>query len=373
MSDWTISVIPDPSQPKELKGTTLFVEEPPSRGGHRTISVHKGHITPTAVYIAGNHAKSANLNVILWFHGWYVQDYWNDIFVKDQNDGKTMLRQSVDEAGQDVVLIAPWLGYQDKNGGELVAPYFGEQGVGFYLQALLGELRDAGALDTITVDRLVIACHSGSGQIMMNACDELSSDTWWFKDQLKECWGFDCMYNDYRHWIEKHHTKRSLFFYLGDGSGYQNKSPHTNFRDLWTYAYGTPSNPRQPLMDKVYLAPATKQPLCLEIFSDNQVFDTYDQLSTKDAKLLVYYERWRKDTLDPLLDNKSTEWEDLVHRSVKNHYVVVQDLVTPRIADMLNDNKLAGAGKIIAQCKAPPPPPPAANQKSTPATAGKKR
>jgi hypothetical protein len=389
----TISVTPETPPTPGLKGTTWFVEEPPpppSKGGqqppktrHRMVSKDKGAITPTAVYIAGN--TSTNLNVILWFHGFHVADYWHDIFVEDQMSGQTKLRENVDLAAKNVVLIVPWLGYKtfDKNGntvGSLDAPEVNQkQDYALYLKAVLDELKSAAALETTNVDRLVIACHSGSGPFMMDAADALGDKNSSFKDQVKECWGYDCIYGDmtrYTTWMDKHHAQHSLFFYLGTGSSYNRKQGATRqFRDLWTFAYGTPGNPKKPALDKVFLAPATTQPVGdLECFSDNQVFATYDGLLTKDPTLLSTYERWRKNILDPLLDTDPTRWDTLVHASVKEHYHVVQDLLAQRVADMLNDHKLAGAGKFIAQCHADGmrnDPPPA--KKSTTATAGKKQ
>src|SRR5262249_58835809 len=67
-----ITVTVDTSN-SSLKGTTLYVEEPPAKGGHRTDT--GGCITPTAVYIAPNHDQTKNLNIILWFHGHHVKDY----------------------------------------------------------------------------------------------------------------------------------------------------------------------------------------------------------------------------------------------------------------------------------------------------------
>jgi hypothetical protein len=54
------------------------------------------------------------VSVILWLHGYYVKDFSTNIFGPDDASGNNMLRESVDRAGEDVVLIAPWCGWKYK-------------------------------------------------------------------------------------------------------------------------------------------------------------------------------------------------------------------------------------------------------------------
>jgi hypothetical protein len=211
-----ITVTEDKSNPS-LKGTTLYVEEPPAKGGHHTDT--GGCITPTAVYIAPNHDKTKNLNIILWFHGHHVKDYQTNIFIIDTKKGKTGLRESVDAAAaaradaRDVVLVAPFIGYREDT--PFVSPSYDSKGLEAYLVKLCDVLKEY--LGTTTVDRLVVAWHSGSGEVAMPASDTLGNSTGTLKDKLKECWGYDCMYNDYTAWMSRHSTQ-SLYFYHGTGS-----------------------------------------------------------------------------------------------------------------------------------------------------------
>lgn len=80
-----------------FKGTTLFLDGPDC-------------MMRTAVYVSAKHDMKSALNVILWFHGWHVADIKKHVFEQDTAKGETMLRECVDKAGQDVVLIVPFLG-----------------------------------------------------------------------------------------------------------------------------------------------------------------------------------------------------------------------------------------------------------------------
>src|SRR5262245_7892848 len=187
-----------------VKGTTLYVEEPPSAPAppakaakkgppppppHRTDP--SGAITPTAVYIPTTYKKSGELNVIVWFHGHWVKDYQTQIFeAKDTQKGETKLRESVDAAGQNVVLVAPFLGFVGE-GADYVAPKAAGGGFGDYLEKLLDVLATQGHVGKKDIDRLVLACHSGSGHIFIQATRDLGK----FAGRLKECWGYDCMYS----------------------------------------------------------------------------------------------------------------------------------------------------------------------------------
>jgi hypothetical protein len=378
VSDITVTEKPHPA----LKGTTLYVEDPPAKG-HRMNT--GGSITPTAVYIAPNHDEAKDLNIILWFHGHHVADYQHDLFVKDTAGGKTMLRESVDAAGMDVVLFVPFIGHRESSGDPaFVLPTFDGRGIVAYLANLCGLLQ--GYLGTTTVGRLVVACHSGSGDIMMQAADGLDNPKGHVKGnlngKLKECWGYDCMYgNNYKSWMSKH-AQQYLYFYQGNGSW------ASDFRDHWEHAYGTPSrangtksNPSKPRLNHVFLAPGTNNPPAdMACLTDDEVFQSYDAIKLKKnaialkkgyAPPLSAYESFR-DNLDGLLDTNKGQWDTNVKTSVKEHYELVRDLVGPRIVGLFTGP--LSVSTVIAQCKAtgvraaPPPP-----QKQAPASAGRRK
>ena len=106
-------------QPTKFKGKTLFTAGPDC-------------IQSTAVYVSEKHDKTETSawNVILWFHGWHVKDFKKNIFGDDTKGGNNKLRESVDAAGQDVVLIVPWLGFKSKVDGKIVDNGYGMGNLG---------------------------------------------------------------------------------------------------------------------------------------------------------------------------------------------------------------------------------------------------
>ncbi|HEY7428612.1 MAG TPA: hypothetical protein VH682_30560, partial [Gemmataceae bacterium] len=285
-------------------------------------------------------------------------DYQHDIFVVDTAGGKAMLRESVDASEKDVVLVVPFIGHREaKSDPAFVLPNYNNESpkVEAYLKKLCDTIK--GYLGATTIGRLVIACHSGSGDIMMQATAALGK----LEPNLKECWGYDCMYgNDYKSWMDKH-SKQFLYFYQGSGSY------SAEFRKHWMYAYGSPKQPKKPRLNYVFLAPGTKyKPADMECLTDAEVFQSFEaiQLKKDNKQKLSDYESFRLNDLDPLLDSNPAGWANKVDNSVKSHYVVVQDLVTPRIVGLFDATKPSGANVIAhiqAQCKsgvraAPPPP-----------------
>ncbi|WP_247767738.1 hypothetical protein [Bradyrhizobium sp. 172] len=96
---------------------------------------------PTAVYLPPKHPTAATkFDVVIWLHGFYVKNH-EFLF---QND-PARLREQVRDSGKDVVLIAPFLGYEYAVGNTFAGNYsvsdlatanWGER----YLEEILGAL-----------------------------------------------------------------------------------------------------------------------------------------------------------------------------------------------------------------------------------------
>ncbi|MGY0575461.1 hypothetical protein ACTGJ9_034125 [Bradyrhizobium sp. RDM12] len=96
---------------------------------------------PTAVYLPPKHLTTATkFDVVLWLHGFYVRDH-EYLFRNDP----ARLREQVRDSGRDVVLIAPFLGYEYAVAGSFAGNYnvkdlasakWGER----YLDEILGAL-----------------------------------------------------------------------------------------------------------------------------------------------------------------------------------------------------------------------------------------
>lgn len=167
---------------KTFPGQTLFS------------SAKSNCLKPTSVYVSAKHADTDNaLDVVLFLHGFYVKNL-KFLFHSDP----TRLREQVRDSGKDVVLIAPFLGYEYADGDTFAGDYsvkglaetdFGER----YLDEVLAAMaafRNPTSPPDLTVRSLTIAGHSGGGAGIRNLYGNLGK----YRAQLKECWGLDCLY-----------------------------------------------------------------------------------------------------------------------------------------------------------------------------------
>src|SRR5207237_7866772 len=123
---------------------------------------------------------------------------------------------------------------------------------------------------SLNIKTLVLACHSGGGDLMRQATGTLGS----LLPQLKECWGYDCMYangHDYGCWADGL-PGVSSFFYLANGSSV------SHFLEFWRFAYGSPKQPEPQPMNNVFLAPALRG---IEFVTDQVAFESPADIEAK--------------------------------------------------------------------------------------------
>lgn len=165
-------------------GTTLFSKE----------TAHC--IRPTAVYLPPKREASGNkFNVVIWLHGFYVRNH-KFLFRNDP----ARLREQVRDSNKDVVLIAPFLGFEYAAGDsfagnysvkDLATPKWGERYLDEVFAAICRfQFPDLQPPPQLQISKLVIACHSGGGTGMRNLVGSLGK----YQSSLKACWGFDCLY-----------------------------------------------------------------------------------------------------------------------------------------------------------------------------------
>jgi hypothetical protein len=153
-------------------------------------------IKPTGVYFPPKHLPTnKKLDVVVWLHGFYVKDY-KFLFRGDP----AKIREQVRDSSKDVVLIAPFLGYEYSVGDgvagnysvdDLATPKWGER----YLDQILAAISQFQTPDVkppppLQLGKLVVACHSGGGNGMRNLVGSLGK----YQSNLTACWGFDCLY-----------------------------------------------------------------------------------------------------------------------------------------------------------------------------------
>jgi hypothetical protein len=214
---------------KTFNGTTFIIVTDNPKEDQRTAG--GDCVRPTIIYLPKKTVKPP-LNVILRLHGFFVYDFRKNIFGPDTapSPGNNKLRESVDNTGKDVVLIAPWCDYQDYTSGLLTLGDLTkvQGGVQAYLDKILGLIAQqpgvsSTSLDTkSSVDKFALACHSGGGRLLREITGVLGPD---LGPKLKECWGFDCMYesgHEYACWADSLPSvlgsDTSFYFYLASGT-----------------------------------------------------------------------------------------------------------------------------------------------------------
>jgi hypothetical protein len=314
--------------------SNAVLEKDKNNPGGGTVLLSKGSdwIRPTGVFLPDSalNGNQTALTVLLWFHGHFIEDV-PALFYKED----TKILQAVVDSGKPVVLVAPWLGWwQDESHTSYSAGALGggkktEQ----YLDQVLTALADWYPTRLIDIDldkkpplkfqvgELYVGGHSGGGSAIMSAVASLGR----FRESLRECWRFDCLYGSGESWAvwARSMGGMPLYFYFGRGTQPAFKGDVLGF---WKRVYGTPKSPL-PLgrrMLNLYLAPALPGTAL-----DMVAFRFSDDIKAKPAPGNRYEEVRR--LVDPLLDNPATYWPTIIKAGLKSHYEVVSDLLGPRI------------------------------------------
>ena len=174
----------------------------------------------TGCYVPSSYRAGSDLNVILYLHGHHnvrgfppdltIDEYW-----RKARYPFWALREGLLGSGRNAVLVAPTLG--PKSGSGWLTSVTGLER---YLDAVLATLRThhpAFIASPPTMGQIVLACHSGGGRVMLDIATAAGA----YNNRIKECWGFDCLYNkgDEGRWVSwaRTHPTSSLFVHYGDG------------------------------------------------------------------------------------------------------------------------------------------------------------
>jgi hypothetical protein len=153
------------------------------------------------------------VDIIVYLHGHKtsfpstsIQGYWNAAA-----NPQWALREGLNDSGKNAILVAPTLGPKSQ-AGTLVS------GGGFdaYLDRVMSGAVSKGLVEEGTQARnIILSCHSGGGlpmRTIANGSDRLAS-------QIRECWGFDCLYNTgdasiWTRWAKADPGFRRLYVYF---------------------------------------------------------------------------------------------------------------------------------------------------------------
>jgi len=280
---------------------------------------------PTAVYLPRRKNDSAgSVDVVVWFHGHLVSSARD--LVRPAEAGNDMnLRESVRDAKKDVIFVAPWLGLTHAMDLGLLGK---DSGCQVYLDMVLAGIapfqktHSQSAPDSLSLGNLIFACHSGGGVMMKAASQHLGT----YYDKLKECWGFDCFYDEgYPKW-SRANPRPAKYWYVGNGSGQGGSHSFEFMKEQ----YGTPKNPvpEKQRIANTYLAYAVDKVLTMidSIAFQPVIQDPNDWGIGRDV-----YSEVRRATDRYLADaNYSTYWSKLVPK-LTNHFQVVRNLFGPRL------------------------------------------
>lgn len=142
----------------------------------------------TAVFFPSNFRAEAPLDCIVWLQGFHKLKLSIDRYLDGSWDPKFRFREPINETAKNVVLIAPTLGPRSQ-APALVKP----GGFDLWLSNVIASIGVHGPFNgTVpTLRHLILACHSGGGQPMR----QIALGTSRYASNLRECWGFDCMYS----------------------------------------------------------------------------------------------------------------------------------------------------------------------------------
>jgi hypothetical protein len=195
---------------------TLYVEIP--LGAYQFEGKNKTIPPITGIFLPERFRPDAQVDILLYLHGHHsealfsnIREYWNQ-----QRHPQWPFRESLNSSSKNVVLVAPSLGIRSNPG------WLSEKGgLGNYLDRVLAALRAYGPYNTAgsapTLGNLILACHSGGGIYMRLIATSGARYT----DRIRECWGFDCLYNTgdetiWAQWARSRPNSR-LFIHYGSG------------------------------------------------------------------------------------------------------------------------------------------------------------
>lgn len=180
-------------------------------------------IVQTGIYVPEFYKARPEVDLIVYFHGHKIpsglstrgtiSEYW-------KRPRPFLLREAVNDSGKNVVLVAPTLGIYSQ-AGKLTSPNSFDMYVDGILQVLAKSGPYAGGNFMPVVGNIVLACHSGGGKVMRR----LVQMTHRYSNKIRECWGFDCLYDScdaavWRQWALGNSNLKLFVYYRGSTRDY---------------------------------------------------------------------------------------------------------------------------------------------------------
>lgn|SRR5262245_33535383 len=170
----------------------------------------------TGIYVPPGFNPQPRADLIVYLHGFKsshpsaaIDAYWDR-----RQFPYWPLRDGVAESQKNVILVAPTLGPRSQAGRLL-----GAGGFDSYLDQIMKALAAYGpyadSRSAPAPGNIVLACHSGGGRPMR----QLAVSEQRAAAQVRECWGFDCLYNPddaalWSRWARSRPDARLFLYYL---------------------------------------------------------------------------------------------------------------------------------------------------------------
>jgi peptidoglycan hydrolase-like protein with peptidoglycan-binding domain len=211
-------VLPKAPAPKLLKRET----SPPAATLYPEINLGivdlKERAAPmTGVFLPDGFTPGPLVDIILYLHG-HKAATLRALTIDQYGNSKRFpygaLREILNVAGRNAILVAPTLGARSE-AGTLLEP----GGLDAYLSSVLAAVDAFGAGartgTASSLGNLIFACHSGGGLPMR----KLAGGTEKALASLRECWGFDCTYNRgddtfWSSWARRMPSAKCYFYYI---------------------------------------------------------------------------------------------------------------------------------------------------------------
>lgn len=173
----------------------------------------------TGIFVPENYCPLSPVDLIVYLHGFkwrsHKPDYSIDTYWRLP---RFVLREEVNKSQKNVILVAPTLGPKNEP-GNLIRP------VGFdkFLDQVMAALKQygsyAGGQKTPAVGNIILACHSGSGWVML----EIAKRSARYATQIQECWAFDPYNvsdaNGWAAWAGSRPKAKLYIYYLPNSPG----------------------------------------------------------------------------------------------------------------------------------------------------------
>lgn len=188
------------------------------------INIGKGNypLTMTGIYIPSRFDPAMPVDVVLYMHGMtatfpgskaQMDTYWTLTKLPHYD---FRLREEVDKAGKNIVLVAPSLGASPNSYRNILSGKKG--GLDSYMEQVQAAvnayiIRQRFNAPDISFNKLILAGHSAGGsQILRMAIGHNPS----FGPRIAECWGLDSLYSGryvWLNWARKNPDKKLFIYY----------------------------------------------------------------------------------------------------------------------------------------------------------------